>query len=175
MNGMRRKESRENEPSGFRPINPWKSEHLTITRRNLPHFQVPGATYFVTIRCQYNITLSTDARDLVFDFVRACDGESIDLEALVVMPEHVHLIFRITRDGKLHRVLQRIKGHTARQINHIQPTSGSVWFDESFDHIIRHEAELDEQIEYVRSNPVRSGLSDKAENYRWLYVRGDTG
>jgi len=42
--------------------------------------------------------------------------------------------------------------------------------DESFDHIIRHEEELKEKIEYVQNNPVRKGLVDVPQQYRWLFV-----
>jgi adenine-specific DNA methylase len=38
--------------TGFQPVNPWKSADLSIQRRNLPHLQVPQATYFVTFRCR---------------------------------------------------------------------------------------------------------------------------
>jgi hypothetical protein len=48
--------------------------------------------------------------------------------------------------------------------------SGSLWTDESFDHIIRHEDELKEKIEYVQNNPVKKGLVDVSEQYRWLFV-----
>jgi hypothetical protein len=42
--------------------------------------------------------------------------------------------------------------------------------DESFDHITRHEEELKEKIEYVQNNPVKNGLVDVPQQYRWLFV-----
>lgn len=169
---MSRKASPSEDRAGFQPIDPWKSEDLIITRRNLPHLEVPGATYFVTLHCIRQVVLSHDARGVVLEVIRTCDGKNIDLEAAVVMPDHAHLIFRLIGGGKLSRFLQRIKGRTARLINQIQNAKGSTWLDESFDHIIRHEAELHEKIEYLRNNPIKNGLADKPENYRWLYVRG---
>ncbi len=48
--------------------------------------------------------------------------------------------------------------------------------DESFDHIIRHEAELEEKIKYVRNNPVKKGLVKGSKDYPWLFVAsGITG
>jgi hypothetical protein len=76
----------------FEPIDPWKSEELTFKRRNLPHVAVPGATYFVTFRCKATAQLSPEAKDLVIDAIQACDGQSIDLDAAVIMPDHAHAI-----------------------------------------------------------------------------------
>ncbi len=85
------------------------------------------------------------------------------------MPDHAHLIFRIL-NGNLGDVLRKIKGSSARQVNIVLKRSGSLWTDESFDHIIRHEEELKEKIEYVQNNPVKKGLVEVPQQYRWLFV-----
>ncbi len=159
----------------FEPIDHWTSVELAVSRRNLPHLEVPGATYFITFRCCSKIELPPEARDLVIAAIQACDRNSIDLDAAVVMPDHVHLIFRLINRYKLSDVLQRIKGRSARQINQMLDSEGSVWRDESFDHIIRHAAELEEKIEYIRQNPVKKGLVDRSDRYKWLFVRSLTG
>jgi hypothetical protein len=43
-------------------------------------------------------------------------------------------------------------------------SAGSAWNDESFDHII-HTAELEEKLEYIRQNPVKSDLADHADRH----------
>jgi REP element-mobilizing transposase RayT len=172
---MSRKESSDSDPRHFQEIDPWKSEDLVAKHRNLPHLEVPGATYFVTFRCCSKAGLPAKARDLVMKAIRGCDATSIDLDAAVVMPDHAHAIFRLIDTCTLGQVLKRIKGRSARQINQVLKTEGAVWMDESFDHIIRHETELQEKIEYIRQNPVKRGLASRPEDYRWLFVREDTG
>ncbi len=172
---MGRKEPSDTDPHHFQEIDPWKSEDLVAKHRNLPHFEVPGATYFVTFRCRSKITLLPESRDLVMETIRTCDRTVIELDAAVVMPDHAHVIFRLIDTRTLSQVVQRIKGRSARQINQVLGTEGAVWMDESFDHIIRHEAELEEKIEYIRQNPVKRGLAVRPEDYRWLFVREDTG
>ena len=163
-----------NPDTGLEPIDPWKSEHLTISRRNLPHLAVPGATYFITFRAKGE--LSPAARGVVFATICACDQQSIDLEAaVVVMPDHVHLIFRLIHPSQMSQVLQRIKGRSARRINRLLKSQGSVWSDESFDHIIRHADELEEKLEYVRQNPLTRGLVECPDDYRWLVIKRITG
>jgi len=54
-------------------------------------------------------------------------------------------------------------------VNKALKRSGTVWQDESFDHVVRHEEGLEKKIQYVRENPVRKGLVAKAEDYKWLW------
>jgi hypothetical protein len=42
--------------------------------------------------------------------------------------------------------------------------------DESFDHIIRNEAELEEKIEYIKQNPLKNGLVTQPLDYKWLVI-----
>lgn len=172
---MKPKEGTDFVRQGFQAIDPWRFGDGSFKRRNLPHLEVPGATYFVTFRCRSEIELPAEARDLVMAVVQSCDGESVELDAAVVMPSHVHAIFRLIEPQKLSNVLRRIKGRSARFVNRALGCNGPFWMDESFDHIIRHETELEEKIEYIRQNPVRSGLEDVPENYKWLFVREITG
>jgi REP element-mobilizing transposase RayT len=153
----------------FREVDPWNSEDASLKRRNLPHIQARGATYFATFRS--NIVLPPAARDLVLAEIHACSGQSIDLDAAVVMPDHVHLIFRLLVAEDLSRILKLIKGRSARSINHLLMRQGRLWIEESFDHIIRYEAEREEKIDYVKQNPVAKGLVNRPEEYKWLVCR----
>jgi REP-associated tyrosine transposase len=160
----------------FRPIDPWKSDDLSRRRRNLPHLEVAGATYFVTFRCRPGVALSPDERDIVMAAITICDRREIELDAAVVMPNHVHAIFRLIGSAKMSRLLQRIKGRSARMINRSRGQTGaSLWADESFDHIVRHGTEWEEKIEYLRLNPLRRALVERPEDYQWLFVRKITG
>jgi REP element-mobilizing transposase RayT len=170
---MNSKPASNPDTDGFEPIHPWKSQYLTVRRRNLPHLAVPGATYFITFRAKTE--LSPAACDVVIATIRSCNQKSIDLDAAVVMPDHAHLIFRLIKPYELSQVLQRIKGRSARQINQMFKSEGSVWSDESFDHIIRHAEELEEKLEYIKQNPVKRGLIDHPDGYRWLFIKSVTG
>lgn len=116
---MRNKQSSTPESGRFEAVDPWQSEYLAVRRRNLPHLEAPGATYFVTFRCRSSADLSAQARDLVMATILDRDQASIDLDAAVIMPDHAHLIFRLIEPYELSQVLQRIKGGSARRINQV--------------------------------------------------------
>jgi REP element-mobilizing transposase RayT len=97
------------------------------------------------------------------------------LFAAVVMPDHVHLLLKALRDENswpfpLVEIMQSLKGTTAHRINKLLHRSGPVWEEESFDHVLRSDESLKQKGEYIRQNPVRAGLVQKSEDYRWLWV-----
>jgi REP element-mobilizing transposase RayT len=152
----------------FQEVDPWSSEDLIAKRRNLPHLEVSGATYFLTFRSI--LMLPPAARDLIVEEIRGCDGKNIELDAAVAMPDHVHLLFRLFEPENLSRVLKLIKGRSGRRINQVLKRRGKLWVEESFDRIVRNEAELEEKIEYIRNNPIKRGLVDSSAAYKWLVV-----
>ena len=166
-------------------------------RRRLPHLQKADADLFVTFCTGARRILPGEARDLVLEHclreggtfagegARATQSFStqslptpvprIHLHAVVVMPDHLHLLLRPLRDEHgwpfpLLDILQCFKGTTAHRINKLLRTSGPLWEEESFDHVLRSDESLKEKCEYIRQNPVVAGLVRRAEEYRWLWV-----
>jgi REP-associated tyrosine transposase len=143
-------------------------------RRNLPHMERSGRAHFVTFDTYERWELPPLARDLVLKHCLHDNGRKMRLYIVVVMPDHVHLIFIPSEDEKhetfsFEEIVGAIKGASAHSINKALHRSGPVWQDESFDHVVRHAESLQGKIEYVRQNPVRKGLVSKPEDYRWLW------
>jgi putative transposase len=144
-------------------------------RRRLPHYQRDDCPLFVTFRTLKPLQLTPEARNLALQHCLHDHGRSIRLHAAVVMPDHVHLLFTALRDAEgwtfaLPEILKAIKGCSARSINVLLGRTGSVWQDESFDHVLRGAESLQETIEYIRQNPARKGLVSRPEDYLWLWV-----
>ena len=66
-------------------------------------------------------------------------------------------------------ILKSVKGASARSVNKLAGSSGPVWKEESFDHVLRSQESLEDKLEYIRQNPTRRGLAKKPEDYRWLW------
>ncbi|HWT80710.1 MAG TPA: hypothetical protein VN648_18135 [Candidatus Methylomirabilis sp.] len=54
-------------------------------------------------------------------------------------------------------------------------TGKPFWQEESYDHLVRHERELEEIREYIAENPVRASLVREASEYRWSSAGWATG
>ncbi len=107
-------------------------------------------------------------------------GQRYDLLAYVVMPSHIHWIFRplpkwceeIAADRMdartpRERIMHSLKRFTGNECNRLLARTGPFWQDESYEHCVRNEDELLRIIEYVEMNPVKAGLVD--EPAKWLY------
>ncbi len=144
-------------------------------RRRLPHLQKDDAPLFVTFCTGARIPLPDSARALVFEHCLREDTHRIHLYAVVVMPDHVHFLVHPLRDKHgwafpLVDIMQCMKGATAHRLNKLLHRSGPVWEEESFDHVLRSDERLKEKVEYIRQNPVRRGLVERPEDYRWLWI-----
>ena len=112
----------------------------------------------------------------------------VELDAWVVMPNHLHGILIITNTGaangrgdsriaptpnarlrrkSLGRLIGAFKTVSTKRINQIGDTAGNrVWQRDYYEHIIRNQRELDALREYIRANPAR--WADDSDNpARW--------
>ena len=205
-------------------------------RRHLPHWDMPGATYFVTaclhgsIPAQglldiqaYKTELArhprpcdiaeTDwaIRQWKLEFVRLEQwldqtpavrylakaelaaavvksllyfaGSRLEVFAFVVMPSHIHWIFRPLDAWASHlaaeapertareTIMHSIKRFTASECNKMLGTSGIFWQPESYDHWVRDPDELERIINYVEYNPVKAGLCADAKDWPFSSAR----
>jgi len=86
------------------------------------------------------------------------DGERYSLGHYVVMPNHVHALVRPLMNHSLSQILHSWKSFSAHEINKATGRSGHLWEDESFDHIVRDEHELERFAAYIENNPARARL-----------------
>ena len=86
------------------------------------------------------------------------DGERYDLDCLVVMPNHVHVIVQFRSEMGPATIGQSWMRYTARQINAQTGQSGAFWQPEPFDHIIRTGEQFEYLQRYIAANPRQAKL-----------------
>ncbi len=101
---------------------------------------------------------------LVAGVIHHEDGRAYRLMAWVVMPNHVHLVFRLLPGRKLANTLQALKSYTAHEANRLLGRKGGFWQREYFDHLVRNGNELDRAVRYVLANPEKAGLA----HWKWV-------
>jgi REP element-mobilizing transposase RayT len=102
-----------------------------------------------------------EIRSMVEKCLTRFDGDHYDLGPWVIMPNHVHLLLRPREGYKLSKILQGIKGVSAKECNEILERTGQpFWQEESFDHIVRSQAQFDRFVRYISENPVKAKLKD---------------
>ena len=97
---------------------------------------------------------------LVADAIRHFDGERYDLASFVVMPNHVHVLFRPRSPHRLEEILKSWKGFTAREINRRIGKTGTLWQEDYWDRLIRNSRHFAKCVEYIRENPSKAKLRE---------------
>jgi len=114
---------------------------------------------------------------LVADALHYRNGSVYELHAYCIMPNHVHLVCTPLRTANgyvsLSSILHSLKSYTAHQANQHIGRNGEFWQHESYDHMVRSDAELRRVIEYVINNPVKANLVPDWESWEWTYCKMD--
>ena len=86
------------------------------------------------------------------------DGERYVLTDFIVMPNHVHLLAAFASEELMSKQITGWKRFQARQINKQLGTSGPVWQDRCFDHLVRNEEQFQYYRRYIANNGIEAGL-----------------
>jgi REP-associated tyrosine transposase len=105
----------------------------------------------------------------MLDSARWLDQQrAIDLFAIVVMPDHVHLVLGL-REFSLPEVMHRFKSYTSHVIAKATGVEGGIWQRGYHDRGIGGETALRAQVEYCLLNPVRAGLVENFRDYPYWW------
>ncbi len=99
------------------------------------------------------------------------NGKKYLLHAWCIMPNHVHIIFEILNGILQNEILKAWKSFTAHAINKALNRKGQLWQVDSYNHIIRTEAEYYNQMRYVWNNP--RFLPPEEQKWRWSCLAND--
>jgi putative transposase len=113
---------------------------------------------------------------IVANSIRYHDGDWFDLDAYCIMPNHVHLVLTPRQqtaitDFSLAKIMHNIKRSSSKQANLILGLSGAFWQHESYDHVIRDDAEFERIVRYVLYNPVKADLVEDPTEWQWSYSK----
>src|SRR5258708_6096527 len=118
---------------------------------------LPG-TYFVTFRTweSRQLFIKPPVCEIVIETVlHYRDQGNYLLHSFVLMPEHFHLLLTPGPDISLERVVQFIKGGSARRISQALNFSLPVWQRGFTDHRIRDVQDYEIHLAYIEQNPVK--------------------
>jgi REP-associated tyrosine transposase len=125
--------------------------------------------FFVTF-CTYERrkVLASDAVHKVFVTfaTNAYSDHNIAVGRYVIMPDHLHLFVRGPDDFQLGRWIGMLKQSLGKEIGRTR-TSPVIWQRGFFDHVLRNDESYGDKWNYVRENPVRAGLVNDPDDWRY--------
>ena len=85
----------------------------------------------------------------------------------VLMPDPWHGLFWPRYPLGISRLVQDIKYTSSRRLNRHRGSRGSLWQHQFWDRFVRHAKEFNDRLTYMHLNPVRKGLVNTPEGWRW--------
>jgi putative transposase len=132
-----------------------------------------GNYYLLTSCCRDRINFLNNpdsARIVLGSALWLYEQRAIDLFAVVVMPDHVHLVLGLG-EFSLPEVMHRFKSYTSHVIAKATGANGGIWQRGYHDRGIGDESALRAQVEYCLLNPVRAGLAENFRDYAYWWCR----
>ena len=148
-----------------------------------------GDAHFLTFSCFRRLPLLSKDRScqwMVDAISLSRSKHPFDLWAWVIMPEHVHLVLwphtgvRISsilttmKQSVSRRAILWLKEHASAYLSELcdqQPNGKSSYRfwqrGGGYDRNLRSTRDIHEKIRYVHQNPVRRGLVERIEDWRW--------
>lgn len=108
--------------------------------------------------------------NLVEEAVRFFHGERYDLRAWVVMPNHVHALFKVDATP-MAEILESWKKYAAQKANRLLKWRGEFWQADYWDTCMRDSENELETRKYIESNPTKAGLVLDSKTWSWSSAR----
>jgi glycosyltransferase involved in cell wall biosynthesis len=101
-----------------------------------------------------------EVRQGLIDTLHHADGKDYDMLSYVVMPNHVHLLFRLRAGAELEKVIQAWKSISSRRIGQKTGQKGEWWQEGYRDRLIRGPEHLENVLNYIRRNAPEAKLKE---------------
>lgn len=93
-----------------------------------------------------------------------------DLRAWVVMPNHVHVLFKVG-SVSMSETVGAWKKHTGRLANKLLGRRGAFWEEDYFDVYMRDAEHERKTVRYIENNPTRAKLALDPKEWPWSSAR----
>ncbi|MBA1444760.1 MAG: transposase [Chromatiales bacterium] len=132
-----------------------------------------GATYFFTVvtkdrkpwfRSEENIRILREAFRIIIK------ARPFEIEAAVILPDHLHCIWKLPEnDSDYSGRWREIKKRVSRQLDTRTNARGErpVWQRRFWEHQIRDEQDWRNHMDYIHYNPVKHRLVERVIDWPW--------
>jgi putative transposase len=140
-----------------------------------------SSTYFLTFVVWKRIPvfeIESCARVVVDTLAFYIEKRSFNLHGYVIMPDHIHLVLTILDGRNPGQIVGPVKSYISHLIGNYQflrshgsaselfsPSGFRLWVPRFDEITIRDDSMLVRCLDYVHSNPVKSGLASEASKY----------
>lgn len=127
-----------------------------------------GYSYFITIVTHKRNPILLENIELLRESFKVSKSKYLyKIEAIVILPDHLHMILTPNIANEYPKIIQSIKYHftrhcEAKYYEHLEQSKSRVnrgykpvWQKRYYEHMIRDEKDFSEKMAYVYQNPVK--------------------
>ncbi len=143
--------------------------------------KIKGGTYFFTVNlADRSSTLLIDKIDALRAAIRRIKSQHpFEIDAMVVLPDHLHAIWTLPNDDDDYAVRWNlIKAAFSRHIPENEKRSPSrlskgergIWQRRYWEHLIRDEQDFNRHVDYIHYNPVKHGYAQNPVDWQYSSI-----
>lgn len=144
---------------------------------NYKRYYLENHYVFITVVTYNRIPILIDNIDLLREsFRRTLATYNYEIHAIVVMPDHFHVIIKPERIKDFSKIIGSIKKHFTYNFNgaskrrtlpesRLKRCENVVWQRRFYDHIIRDKDDMNKHLNYIHYNPVKHGYVNSTINW----------
>jgi len=99
----------------------------------------------------------------LYDFIKMHNKVIYELVCFVVMPNHIHILFK--QIESLPQTIKTLKAKSAKDINTLLQKSGKFWASGYYDKVIRDDEHFRKVYNYIQNNALKAGLGLEGRFY----------
>jgi putative transposase len=145
---------------------------MTNYRRNF----LPGGSFFFTVNlADRNLSLLVRHIDLLrIAFRDARRRHPFEIDAIVVLPDHLHAIWTLPEDdadfGRRWRLIKSafsrgLPGGECISASRVAKGERGIWQRRYWEHTLRDEADFERHVDYIHFNPVKHGHARRVQDW----------
>ncbi len=136
-----------------------------------------GHSYYITIVTHKRNPLLIDNIELLRESFRESKRYfTYNIDAIVVLPDHIHMIITPKNVNEYPKIIKAIKYNFSRHFNVEEEQSYSrykrkikpIWQKRYYEHTIRDEKDYVRCLEYIRNNPLKHQYVDNEEKWKYM-------
>jgi len=151
---------------------------------NYKRLFLEGYSYYLTVVThERNPILIENIELLRKSFRHSKTKYDYTIEAIVIMPDHFHVILTPKNVSDYPHIIRTIKQYFSKHCErkyyaHIEQSKSRekegykpIWQKKYYEHTIRDEKDFDEKLNYIYNNPIKHRYVDKIEDWEYSSYR----
>jgi len=136
----------------------------------LPRLNLPGVAQHITQRgnnreaCFAN---DEDCAAYMHHLSESAKKHQVAIHAFALMTNHVHILATPKQADGIAKLMQGVGRNYVPYFNHVHHRTGTLWEGRYKACLVADDRYLLECYRYIELNPVKSGMVERAEDYRW--------